>query len=130
MRCSRICERLHAAPCASMDIIASGDWSFTSAAASFGERAFAIVMSGLQNDGANGSVAVHKAGGKVIVQDPESCERPEMPTAAIATGAVDFVLPPDQVPFVLRQLLQELDVDRCREQWDAPFLFLADRGSS
>lgn len=100
----------------------SGDWLFTSAAASYRERAVAIVLSGLQNDGALGSVAIHEAGGTVIVQDPGSCERPEMPSAAIATGAVDFVLAPDQIPIVLGRLLTQLDVDRCRAQWDAPFL--------
>jgi len=100
----------------------NGDWLFTSAAASFRERAFAIVMSGLQDDGALGCVAIHKAGGTVIVQDPRSCERPEMPIAAIATGAVDFVLAPDQMPIVLGRLLGQLDVERCRARWDAPFL--------
>ena len=100
----------------------SGDWLFRSAAASFRERAFGIVMSGLRNDGALGSVAIREAGGTVIAQTPESCEQPEMPNAAISTGAVDFVLIPDEIPQVLRQLLGQLDVDRCKAQWDAPFL--------
>ena len=99
----------------------SGDWLFTSAAASFSERAFAIVMSGLQNDGARGSVAIREAGGIVIAQHPDSCERPEMPRAAIATGAVDFVLAPDQIPVVLSQLLAQLNIDRCKAHWNAPF---------
>lgn len=103
----------------------SGDWLFRSAAASFRERAFAIVMSGLCDDGALGTVAIREAGGTVIVQHPDSCERPEMPSAAIATGAVDFVLAPDQIPLVLRQLLSQLDLDRCKAQWEAPF-FVSD----
>ena len=106
----------------------SGDWLFASAAASFRERAFAVVMSGLQNDGALGSVDIHDAGGTVIVQAPGSCEQSEMPLAAIATGAVDFVLNPDQIPLVLRQLLAQLDLDRCQSQWDAPFLSAATAG--
>src|SRR5690242_14972976 len=36
----------------------SADWLFTSAAASFRERAVGIVMSGLQDDGARGCVAI------------------------------------------------------------------------
>ena len=100
----------------------SGDWLFTSAAASFRERAFAIVMSGLQNDGALGTIAIREAGGTVIVQEPSSCDRPEMPSAAIAMGAVDFVLAPDQIPVVLTQLLAQLDVARWRAHWEAPFL--------
>ncbi len=100
----------------------SGDWLFTSAAASFRERAFAIVMSGLQNDGARGILAIRDAGGTVIVQCPETCERPEMPSASIATGAVDFVLEPDQIPLVLDQLLTRFNFDRCKAHWEAPFL--------
>jgi two-component system chemotaxis response regulator CheB len=103
----------------------SADWLFTSAAASFRERAFAIVMSGFKDDGARGCVAIREAGGKVIAQDPSSCERPGMPSAAIATGAVDFVLAPDQMPIVLNQLLSQLDLDRSKAQWDAPFLLAA-----
>jgi chemotaxis response regulator CheB len=101
----------------------SADWLFTSAAASFRERTFAIVMSGLQDDGARGCVAIRQAGGTVIAQEPSSCERPAMPSAVIARGAVDFVLAPDQMPLVVTQLLARLDVERCKTQWNAPFLF-------
>jgi two-component system chemotaxis response regulator CheB len=100
----------------------NGDWLFASAAASFGERAFAIVMSGLQDDGARGCVAIRKAGGTVIAQDPGSCARPEMPRAAIATGAVNFVLAPGHIPIVLTQLLATLDLEQCRANWNEPFL--------
>jgi len=100
----------------------SGDWLFTSAAASFRERAVAIVLSGYQNDGALGSIAIREAGGTVIVQDPDTCDQPAMPRAAIAKGTVEFVLAPDQIPLVVRRLLAQLDIDRCKAQWDAPFL--------
>jgi two-component system, chemotaxis family, protein-glutamate methylesterase/glutaminase len=100
----------------------SADWLFASVAASFADRAFGVVLSGLQNDGALGVKALRAAGGTVVAQDPGSCERPQMPRAAIATGAVDFILAPDQMPIVLTQLLNRLDIRRCKAEWDAPFL--------
>lgn len=83
----------------------SGDWLFASVAESFGEHAYAVVLSGLQNDGALGAVIVRAAGGTVIAQDPVTCERAAMPSAAIATGAVNFVLAPEQIAEVLMRLL-------------------------
>ena len=83
----------------------SGDWLFESASASFGARTVAIVLSGAQDDGARGAVAVRKAGGTVIVQDPATCAYPEMPSAAITTGAVGHVLAPDQIARCVNTLM-------------------------
>jgi two-component system chemotaxis response regulator CheB len=69
----------------------SADLLFESTAASFRERAVAVVLSGSGSDGAMGVKAVKKMGGTVIVQ--ESSEFSGMPDAALRTGAVDFVLP-------------------------------------
>ena len=55
--------------------------------------AVVIVLSGMGSDGADGAVAVKGAGGKVMAQDEASAEYFGMPGAAIATGAVDWVLP-------------------------------------
>jgi two-component system chemotaxis response regulator CheB len=71
----------------------SVDLLLQSAAATFKERAIAIVLSGTDSDGAMGVQAIHKMGGKVIVQDESTCEFFEMPKAAIQTGKVDFILP-------------------------------------
>ena len=43
-------------------------------------------------DGAEGIVAVKRAGGTTIVQDPSEAAFPSMPTAAVHTGHVDHVL--------------------------------------
>jgi two-component system chemotaxis response regulator CheB len=99
----------------------SANWMFESAAASFRERAFAVVLSGFQNDGADGVVAIRRAGGTVIVQHPDACEHPDMPRAAIATGAVNFILDPDQIPVVLTTLLNDVDLQQCRLEWESPF---------
>jgi two-component system chemotaxis response regulator CheB len=100
----------------------SADWLFESAAASFRERTFAIVLSGMQNDGAKGAQCVKAAGGTLIAQDPQTCERPEMPSAAIATGAIDHVLGPDAIAMMLRRAVAAVDVARCRAAWAAPWL--------
>jgi two-component system chemotaxis response regulator CheB len=65
-----------------------------SAAAIHGERMLAVVLTGRLDDAMRGIVAVKAAGGHVLAQDRETCAAFEMPGAAIATGCVDFVLPP------------------------------------
>ena len=86
----------------------SGDWLFESASASFGARTVAIVLSGGQDDGARGAVAVRKAGGTVIAQDPATCAYPDMPAAAIRAGAVSHVLAADQIGGCVNTLMSQL----------------------
>ncbi len=70
----------------------SVDVLFESCADCFGPDLVAVVLTGANSDGSRGVVKVRAAGGRVLVQDPAEAERPEMPMAAIATGAVDEVL--------------------------------------
>jgi two-component system CheB/CheR fusion protein len=74
------------------------DHFFTSLAAAQREGAIVIVMSGAGSDGALGIREVKGEGGLVIAQTPESAEYDGMPRSAIATGLVDFVLPPRDMP--------------------------------
>jgi two-component system, chemotaxis family, protein-glutamate methylesterase/glutaminase len=87
----------------------SGDWLFESAAAKFGAQTLAIVLSGSQDDGARGAVAVRNVGGRVVVQEPATCDHPQMPLAAIGTGAVNDVLVPDQIAHCVNTLLANLE---------------------
>ena len=48
-------------------------------------------------DGSLGVKAIKKMGGTVIAQDEESSEFFAMPSAAIETGQVDFVLPLEEI---------------------------------
>lgn len=75
----------------------SVDWLFESAAASFGDRAIAVVLSGANGDGAHGVRCIARAGGAVIVQDPASCGHPQMSLAAIATGVAHRRLAPPAI---------------------------------
>jgi two-component system chemotaxis response regulator CheB len=105
----------------------NADWLFESAAASFRERTIAVVLSGMQNDGARGVRCIHAAGGMVIVQDPHTCERPEMPRAAIATGSANHILPPHAIGPMLHSVVSAIDLSNRRRTWEAPF---ADRGQA
>jgi len=83
----------------------SADLLFESTAASFRERAVAVVLSGSGSDGAMGVKAIKKMGGTVIVQDKDSSEFFGMPEAALRTGAADFVLPLAEIAPALQTLV-------------------------
>ena len=74
------------------------DFFFHSLAQDQQERAVCIVLSGTGSDGALGVRAVKGEGGMVMAQNPESTEYDGMPCSAIATGLVDYVLPPAEMP--------------------------------
>ena len=73
------------------------DFFFRSLAQEQRERAICIVLSGTGTDGTLGLKAVKEVGGMVMVQAPESAGYDGMPRSAIATGLVDYVLPPDKM---------------------------------
>jgi two-component system chemotaxis response regulator CheB len=77
------------------------DVLFESAAAARGCHVTAVVLTGANDDGARGARAIRDAGGIVLVQDPDTAERAEMPRAAIETGAAHAVL-------TLEELAEEL----------------------
>ncbi|MDB6136163.1 MAG: signal transduction histidine kinase with CheB and CheR [Verrucomicrobiales bacterium] len=69
------------------------DLFFRSLADSHGPRATAVVLSGIDSDGAIGIKRIKERGGLTIVQDPQEAEFSSMPNSAIATGMVDWILP-------------------------------------
>ena len=74
------------------------DFFFRSLAQDQRERAIGIVLSGTGSDGALGVRAIKGEGGMVIAQDPATTEYDGMPRNAIATGLVDYQLPPAEIP--------------------------------
>lgn len=74
------------------------DFFFRSLACDRRERAVCIVLSGTGSDGTHGLRAVKGEGGMAVAQSPDSTEYDGMPKSAIATGLVDYVLPPAQMP--------------------------------
>jgi two-component system, chemotaxis family, protein-glutamate methylesterase/glutaminase len=83
----------------------SADLLFESVAAAYGERAIAVVLTGTGHDGSMGVTAIKMRGGTVIVQDEASSEFFGMPSAAIKTGTVDFVLALEEIPAALQTLV-------------------------
>ncbi|MDJ0615974.1 MAG: chemotaxis protein CheB [Calothrix sp. MO_192.B10] len=83
----------------------SADLLFESVAASYKDRAIAVVLTGTGTDGAMGVTAIKKMGGTVISQDEKTSQFFGMPSAAINTGTVDFILPLDEIPSALVRLV-------------------------
>ncbi len=57
----------------------------------------AVVVSGYDGDGADALCGIREVGGITIAQLPETATQPDMPNSAIASGCVDFILPPEQI---------------------------------
>ena len=85
----------------------SADLLFESVAGTYGPKAIACVLTGTGSDGAMGVRAVKSRGGTVITEDPASAAFEGMPSAAVATGCADFVLPLDEIAPVISGLVCE-----------------------
>ena len=59
----------------------SVDLLLSTAASYYGERLIAIILTCTGSDGAEGAVEVKRAGGTVIIQDPQTARYPSMPHA-------------------------------------------------
>ena len=85
----------------------SADLLFESVAATYRNRAIAIVLTGSGHDGSSGVQAIKKMGGTVIAQDEESSDFFGMPSSAIEAGSVDYILPLNDIPSALLHLVVE-----------------------
>ncbi|HAM53594.1 MAG TPA: chemotaxis response regulator protein-glutamate methylesterase, partial [Nitrospiraceae bacterium] len=76
----------------------SVDIMMASAAESFGAKTMGVVLTGMGNDGKKGIVEIKGQGGYTIAESEETAVVFGMPQEAIKTGAVDSVLPLDEIP--------------------------------
>ena len=113
------------------------DFFLNSLARNCGERAVAIILSGTGSDGSVGVKAVSENGGLVIAQEPDEASYPGMSRSAIATGAVNLVLPVAKIPRALVNYAQHpyviarpravLPVEQSEEALDALITLLRRR---
>ncbi|MES9927479.1 MAG: chemotaxis protein CheB, partial [Candidatus Thiodiazotropha sp. 6PDIVS] len=82
------------------------DIFFRSLAEDQGAKAIAIVLSGTGSDGTSGIRAIKEELGMVMVQAEETAAFDGMPRSAIATGLVDYILPPNEMPTQLLSYLK------------------------
>lgn len=80
----------------------SVDVLFECAADVFGKRLGCIVLTGANEDGARGALAVREKGGLVIVQDPSSAEAKQMPMAAISSANPQIIAPLPEIAELIR----------------------------
>ncbi|GAA4838422.1 chemotaxis protein CheB [Algivirga pacifica] len=68
------------------------DVTFETAAYAYGEGLLAILLSGANDDGAEGMYWVKEKGGTTVIQDPEECSMNTMPKAAAKHAEIDYTL--------------------------------------
>jgi two-component system, chemotaxis family, CheB/CheR fusion protein len=71
-------------------------------------RSIGVVLSGTGSDGTRGLAAIKAEGGITLVQDEKSAKYPGMPHSAVASGCVDFVLPPEAIARELARISAHL----------------------
>jgi two-component system chemotaxis response regulator CheB len=75
----------------------SANHLFRTVAAVFGPGAAGVVLTGMGRDGADGLLAVRRAGGLAIAQDEATSTVYGMPRQAVLQGAPDLVLPVEEI---------------------------------
>jgi chemotaxis response regulator CheB len=71
-------------------------------------KLIAVIVSGLDGDGADALCGIKEVGGITIAQKPDTASQPEMPESAIASGCIDFILSPEDIA---RKIIQIADAE-------------------
>ena len=100
-------HRAAAAPPNEDRYVPSVDRMFQSCATAMGGDVCAIVLTGMGGDGGRGRQAVKAAGGRTVAEAPETAVIFGMPQEAIATGAVDDVVPLPNIPELIARFAQK-----------------------
>ena len=90
----------------------SVDVLFASLAQELGAGSAACLLTGMGSDGAEGLLAIRRAGGRTIAQDEATSVVFGMPREAILLGAAEQVLPLEQIAPVLGALARGADTGR------------------
>ncbi|EME69610.1 chemotaxis-specific protein-glutamate methyltransferase [Paramagnetospirillum caucaseum] len=81
------------------------DPMFRSVSAAWGNRAVAMVLTGMGSDGAKGGRVLAEAGGQLYAQDEATCVVYGMPAAAAQTGLCKAILPLGEIGDLIRKLV-------------------------
>lgn len=84
------------------------DKTFVSAAQVFGARSISAILSGMGNDGGEGSEAIKKAGGVTIVCRQEDCLVYGMARSALQRNSADHVLPLKNIPGKIEEFVKAI----------------------
>ena len=69
-------------------------------------KLIAVIVSGYDGDGADALGDIKEVGGITIAQKPETAGQPDMPESAIASGSIDFILPPESIAKEIMRIAQ------------------------
>jgi two-component system chemotaxis response regulator CheB len=83
------------------------DVLFETAADVFKKKLLGIILTGANKDGAEGMKKIRASGGTTIAQQPGTAEYPEMPQAAISTGAIQHILTPEAIGSFLLECIKK-----------------------
>jgi two-component system chemotaxis response regulator CheB len=86
----------------------SVDLAMQSAADAFGSNTIGVLLTGMGNDGARGMQRIKRAGGFTVAQNEATSPIYGMPRAAVELGAVNLVLPPDEIVGALQQQIANI----------------------
>ena len=67
-------------------------------------KLIAVIVSGFDGDGAAALCEIRDLGGVTIAQKLETAGEPDMPASAIASGCIDYILAPEEIPDLLRTM--------------------------
>ena len=84
------------------------DYFLRTLAQDAGDRAIAVILTGMGTDGTMGLRAVKGELGMAMVQDLPSAKYDGMPRSAIATDLVDYILPPEKMAAQLVKYVQHV----------------------
>lgn len=88
------------------------DYFMRALAEAQGNRAIGVILSGSGTDGTLGLAEIQAQGGVTFAQDETSAKHDGMPRSAIASGCVDFVLPPTEIAHELLRIARHPFVAR------------------
>ncbi|WP_122869895.1 chemotaxis protein CheB [Pseudomonas viridiflava] len=80
------------------------DILFDSASDAYGERLAGVLLTGANNDGAQGLLQIKHYKGFTVIQDPQQAQASTMPEAALALHSPDYLLSLNEIGPLLAEL--------------------------